>query len=113
MVDAVCVENAEARRRAIIAEIDRLGITAPGSITTRSTRCQTPGCRCRAQPPHLHGPYPTWIRRIGGKTISRTLHPDEAARLKPLLAAHRQLRQLLDELQAVSAELAERALRVK
>jgi hypothetical protein len=113
MVDAVRVEGAEERRRAIVAEISRLGITAPGSITTRSTRCQTPGCRCRAEPPQLHGPYPTWIRRIDGKTITRTLRPDEFERLKPLLAANRRLRQLLTELQTVSAELAEEALRVQ
>jgi hypothetical protein len=106
------VEAAEERRRAIVAEIDRLGITAPGSITTRSTRCQTPGCHCRAEPPQLHGPYPTWIRRIDGKTITRTLDGDELERLRPLLAANHRLRQLINELQAVSAEMAEQAIRL-
>jgi hypothetical protein len=111
-VDAVNVEDAEALRLAIVAEIGRLGITAPGSITTRSTRCQTPGCRCRAEPPQLHGPYPTWIRRIDGKTITRTLHGDELERLRPLLAANHRLRELINQLQAVSAEMAEEALRL-
>jgi small ligand-binding sensory domain FIST len=107
------VEAAEERRRTIVAEIGRLGVTAPGSITTRSTRCQTPGCRCRAEPAQLHGPYPTWIRRIDGKTITRTLHGDELERLRPLLAANHRLRQLVNELQEVSAELAEEALRLR
>ena len=111
MMDAMSVQDAERRRRAIVAEIGRLGRTAPGSITTRLTRCQTSGCHCRADPPRLHGPYPTWIRRIGGKTITRTLHDDEVERLQPLLEANQRLRQLVSELQEVSAELAEDDLR--
>jgi hypothetical protein len=48
---------------------------------------------------------------MNGKTITRTLRHDELERLRPLLAANQRLRQLIVELQAVSAELAEEVLR--
>jgi hypothetical protein len=105
MVDAVNVEDAEARRRAIIAEISRLGTTAPGSITTRSTRCQTPGCRCRAEPPQLHGPYPTWIRRENGRTVTKTLRPDQVDHVRASIEARARLRTLVRELEVVSSQL--------
>ena len=46
-------------------------------------------CRCHATPPILHGPYPTWTRKAGARSITRTLTPQEAERLRPYFAAHR------------------------
>ena len=80
--------------------------TLPGSLTSRTTRCQRPGCHCRATPPVLHGPYPTWTRKAGTRSITKTLTPQEAERLRPYFAAHRRLRQLITELEALSIELA-------
>ena len=34
--------------------------------------------RLPRRPPELHGPYPTWTRKISGRTISRTLTPEDA-----------------------------------
>ena len=62
---------------------------------------------CHADPPVLHGPYPTWTRKAGARSITRTLTPEDAERLRPYFAAHRRLRQLITELEAVSIELAE------
>ncbi|HZD66215.1 MAG TPA: DUF6788 family protein, partial [Acidimicrobiales bacterium] len=59
----------EERKREILAEIAALGSVAPGSIVARRTRCQRQGCHCRADPPSLHGPYPTWLRRINGRPV--------------------------------------------
>ena len=56
------------RRQAILAEIEALGPVLAGCIIERSTRCQTEGCHCRADPPQLHGPYPTWsIAKTAGR----------------------------------------------
>jgi hypothetical protein len=46
----------------IVAEISRLPLAVPGSLTDRMTRCQRDGCHCKADPPRLHGPYPTWTQ---------------------------------------------------
>ena len=93
-----------------MAEISRLPLAVPGSITDRMTRCQRHGCHCKADPPQLHGPYPTWTRRVDGTTITRTLQPADAEQLRTGLDAHRRLRQLITELDTISAQIAEEAL---
>ncbi|HUL27907.1 MAG TPA: DUF6788 family protein [Streptosporangiaceae bacterium] len=95
------------RHQQIQAELAQIGIALPGSLTSRTTRCQRPGCHCRATPPVLHGPYPTWTRKAGARSITKTLTAADAERLRPYFAAHRRLRQLITELEAVSIELAE------
>ena len=89
----------ERRRATIVAEIAALGLPLTGSIVQRHTRCANPGCRCRADPPQLHGPYWTWTRKVGNKTVTRTLSPDQADALRPLLDNARRLRQLIAELE--------------
>jgi len=86
----------------ILAEITALGLVLPGSIVERSTRCQSAGCHCRADPPHLHGPYATWMRHEDGRQVTRTLSDDEARQLRPLIAANRRLRALVTELETLT-----------
>lgn len=100
--DADAVGSAE-RRRAIYAEIESLGTVVPGSIVERSTRCQRAGCHCRADPPRLHGPYPTWLHLVDGRQVTKTLAPDQAEQILPLIAADRGLRALVHELEALGA----------
>ena len=103
--------TSEERRAAILAEIEAIGPVLPGSIVERSTRCQRSGCHCRAEPPHLHGPYATWLHQEGGRQVTTTLSADEARRLRPMVSADRRLRTLVAELEALSvAELANERL---
>ena len=44
------------RHQQIQAELAQIGIALPGSLTSRTTRCQRPSCHCHATPPILHGP---------------------------------------------------------
>ena len=104
----VTMDDPARRHQQIQAELARIGIALPGSLTSRTTRCQRPGCHCHASPPVLHGPYPTWTRKAGARSITKTLTPEEAERLRPYFAAHRRLRELITELEAVSIELAAR-----
>ena len=101
------------RHQQIQAELAQIGIALPGSLTDRTTRCQRPGCHCRASPPILHGPYPTWTRKAGSRSITKTLTPEDAERLRPYFSAHRRLRQLITELEAISIQLAEQPARPK
>jgi hypothetical protein len=89
----------ERRRSRIATEIAGLGLPLPGSLVERRTRCGNPGCRCHADPPQLHGPYLTWTRKVDNKTVTRTLSPEQAERLRPLLDNARRLRQLVAELE--------------
>ncbi len=99
----VTVNKSEQRRRAILAEIARLGPVVPGNLSQRSTRCAGAGCRCRADPPVLHGPYPTWTHQVNGRQVTKTLSEEEAELLRPAIQANRRLRQLVKELEALAA----------
>lgn len=102
-----------ARVREILAELAAIGYTLPGSIVTRATACGKPGCRCQADPPRLHGPYLSWIRKTGGKPATRKLTPEQEQRYRPWIDNNHRLQQLVTELvtelQAVSVHAAETA----
>ena len=93
----------QARRRLAdaLAEID---FVLPGSIVVRHTRCGTPGCRCKADPPELHGPYISWTRKVAGKTLTRVLSPDQLERYQAGFDNARRLRQLIAQLEALSLQ---------
>lgn len=92
----------EHQHRQLLAEIAALGFVLPGTLTARRTRCSTPGCRCHADPPTLHGPYPSWTRKIAGKTITRQLTPDQAERYTPWFENARRLRTLINQLETLA-----------
>ena len=91
------------RHQQIQAELAQIGIALPGSLTSRTTRCQRPGCHCHASPPILHGPYPTWTRKAGARSVTKTLTPPRSRTAPPLLRrppppapAHHRTRSHLD-----------------
>ncbi len=99
--------RAQRRRDVLIAEIAALGWALPGSLTERFTRCGNPNCRCRSEPPELHGPYPTWTRKVDNKTVTRTLTAEQAERYRPWFDNARRLRELLTELETLSLQTAD------
>jgi hypothetical protein len=96
------------RQRQITDEIAALGLCLPGSLVERTTRCGSPRCRCHSDPSQLHGPYPSWIRKVGTRTITRTLSPEQRERYR-LFDNTRRLRKLISELEALSAQAVEQA----
>lgn len=96
-------------RQALLAQITQLGFCLPGTLTQRRTRCSSPGCRCHADPPTQHGPYYAWTRKINGKTVTRTLTPEQARLYEPWFDNARRLRALAAELEALSLRLASTA----
>jgi hypothetical protein len=97
------------QRRALLNEITELGFCLPGTLTERRTRCSSPGCHCRADPPALHGPYYSWTRKINGKTVTRSLTAEQARRYQPWFDNARQLRALSAQLEALSLKIAQDA----
>jgi hypothetical protein len=85
------------------------GLYLPGSLVERTTRCGSPRCRCHTDPSYRHGPYPSWIRKVGTKTVTRTLSPAQLERYCPLFGNTRRLRELTSELETLSAEMVEQA----
>ncbi len=94
---------ASAARR-VAAELTGSGYALPGTLASRFMRCGKSNCRCKAEPPVLHGPYLHWTRTIAGKTMTRTLTPEQAERYQPWFDNARRLRQALTELEAQSLQ---------
>ena len=99
------------RYRALAARLGGLGFISPGSLVRRYTTCGKPGCRCQGDPPRPHGPYYQLTRKIAGKTITRRLTSDQAARYAEWIANQRELRATVAEMEAISAQAAELILR--
>jgi hypothetical protein len=101
--------STELRQRQIADEIAGLGLCLPGSLVERTTRCGSARCRCHTDPGYRHGPYPSWIRKVGTRTITRTLSPAQLERYRPLFDNTKRLRELIGELETLSAEAVEHA----
>jgi hypothetical protein len=96
------------------AELDRLkdqiaqvGFVCPGSVVRRYMPCGKPGCRCQAGPPKLHGPYRQYSHKVGGKTITRRLTPEQARLYQQWIANRRRIDQILGQMEQVSDRAAE------
>ena len=90
----------------IRAELQTLDIVLRGSITKRFMRCGTPGCRCQADSPQLHGPYYQWTTKIQGKTKTLRLKPEQVADFEGWVAQGRRLEQLVQQWRKLSVEAA-------
>lgn len=99
----------QTRAREILAELAEIGYALPGSIVRRTTSCGRPGCHCRADPPILHGPYLSWIRKSDGKAITRQLTVEQEQQYRPWFDNSRRLQELITELQTLSVKAIEDA----
>jgi hypothetical protein len=98
--------RAQARIAAALGEI---GFALPGSLVLRTTACGKAGCHCQGDPPVLHGPYLSWTRTAGGKTVTRTIGQDQQARYQAWFDNARKLRQLVTDLENLSLRAFEEA----
>jgi hypothetical protein len=96
----------EQRRKELLEQLAELGFCLPGSLSTRRLRCGNPRCRCRADPPQLHGPYTYWTRKVNGRTVAQLLTAEQAERYRPWIDNDRRLRGLVRELEALAIQTA-------
>lgn len=95
------------RYRSLAAQLAGIGPISSGSLTRRYTRCTSPGCKCRADPPRPHGPYWQLTRKIDGKTVTRRLTPAQAKLYRQWIANDRRLRRTIDQMRTVANKAAE------
>jgi hypothetical protein len=95
------LQQLEQRHRALLAELLDLGLVLRGSIASRLNRCGNPACRCKADPPMLHGPYYQWTRKVAGKTVNARLTPEQAAYMKAWNHNMKKLDRIVHQLQAI------------
>ena len=106
--ETVCRMEVTAAQRAARDKI-AAGLALPGTLTVRAYRCGKARCRCRADPPRLHGPYAEWTRKMHGKTVTRRLTDAELADYQPMYGNARKLRAPLADLQDLTLQIIEAA----
>ena len=95
-------DPAQQRRLAELArDLGKTGPALPGTLLERRN------CRCKHDPPTLHGPYYQWTRKINGKTVTRWLSPQQHQRYQDWFAAAQRARALLNEIEQLSLTIAE------
>jgi hypothetical protein len=104
-------EAPEQRQHELLNELTALGFCLPGSLSTRRMRCGKAGCRCKADPPQLHGPYTYWTRTVDGRTVAQLLSAEQLERYQPWIENNRRLRQLVKELETLAVQTAQHAER--
>jgi hypothetical protein len=87
--------------------LSQVGFVLPGTVTVRSYRCGKSNCACHADPPRLHGPYLQWSRQAHGKTVHANLSEDQLADYQAFFDNARRLRDLLEQLEALSLAVVE------
>ncbi len=90
-----------------IAVVAAAGLALPGTLSERRMRCGRANCRCKAEPPILHGPYWSWTRKIENKTVTRYLNEQERADAQPLFENAKRLRSLIVELETLGLSVFE------
>ena len=98
----------DAERRRIAKALSEAGFCLPGSIGDERTRCGKPNCRCKSDPPVLHGPYHHWTRKIDGRTVGRYLSDEQFERYEDWFVNAKRIRDLLTELETLSLRVVER-----
>lgn len=95
------------RHEQLVRALAQTGFVLPGTLLQRHNRCGKPNCRCKHDPPRLHGPYYQWTRKIGGKTVTRLLTDEQVQRYQDWFTNAQRVRQLIAELETLSMDIAE------
>lgn len=95
----------EERIQSIKREIAALGDLRPGALSLQYNICGSPSCRCKADPPLKHGPYPQISFTWHGRSTTQFVREDDVAEVRQQLENYRRLRDLVDEWIGLALEL--------
>lgn len=103
----------EERRARVLEQLRGLLATTscvlPGSLVERTMICGKTNCRCKADPPELHGPYVQWSYTEANKRFTRWLTAEQQERYRGRIEAGKQLRELVKKLERAEVLSVERA----
>ena len=97
------------RYRELVSQLTEIGFFTAGSLLQRRTVCGTPSCPCHADAAQRHGPYWQYTRKVNGRTVTRRLSAADAEVYEQQIAASKQLRSVLEQME----ELSEQALALR
>lgn len=109
MTEPFDLDRITADYQAAKARLAEIGFTCEGSLVCRYRCCKNPNCRC-ADPEQRHGPYWQLSWKHEGRTISRLLPADDAARYREWIANRHALEQILNEMRDLSHHAASQIL---
>lgn len=93
-------------------EIMALGLELqPGVLTQQYNVCGTPGCRCKADPPHKHGPYFQLSFTRKGKSRTQFVRRHEFNLVQDHVRNYQRLKKLMDRWVALGMALSRLRLR--
>lgn len=93
-------------------EIMALGLELqPGVLTQQYNVCGSPGCRCKADPPHKHGPYYQLSFTRKGKSRTQFVRRHELNRVQEQVRNYQRLKNLTDRWVALGMALSRLRLR--
>ena len=101
--------KARRAQQQLARQLAEISFAMPGTITERHMRCGKPACRCKADPPVLHGPYVQWTRKVNNKTVTKLLTPDQRDRYQAWFENDKKLKNLVSALEALSLQAASEA----
>jgi len=100
------LQQLEARRRQVLAQLSVPRDLRRGSISETYRRCGKSGCWCSQSDQAGHGPFYAFTTKVDGKTQSVQLRPGpELIKLEEQVAAYREFRQLCEEAIVVSEKI--------
>jgi len=103
----------EAQITAIKRELGRLTDLRPGSLSQQYNVCGSPGCRCKASPPHKHGPYYQLSYTRKGKDGTRFVKKADVPAIRAAMANYARLRALVDRWIDLATELSNLKLELR
>lgn len=96
----------ERQYRHLTAKLAQTGYLWNGTITRQMLTCGKKNCACHRDESRRHGPYLYWTTKVGGKTVSRLLSPQEAELYQEWIENRRELERLEREMLALSKKVA-------
>ncbi len=103
------IEEKRARLRdhasRIRAQLERMEVACPGTLTVRTKSCGKSTCRCSTDPKARHGPYFEWSRYEDGKLIHRVISREQARLVADGIEAWRKIGELMVVWHARTADL--------
>lgn len=101
------LQRLESRHKTLLRQLCKLGLVLRGTIGARMLPCGNPKCRCKGDPPMLHGPYYLWTRKVAAKTVTVRLTAKQARHCMQWSRNMRQFDRLVKQLQQLGLHAAD------
>ena len=101
------VQRLDAEYAELKQQLLEIGFALQGSLTERWMECGKATCACREDDGSRHGPYFQWSWKVGGKTKSVFLNPEQAMLCKEWIANNRRLERIVKRMRSISLRMSQ------